>query len=409
MGYIGIDKLKPGMVLSEDVKDINGRLLLPEGKTLENQHMRILKMWGITEVHVDGNQKSESDPNSSIPPELLENAKNATIPWFQKLDMTNPAMRELFRQSIFYQCREGKLRHMDPPDNNKEAPPACAPLSDWRQYLSKREIKLPTSPGIVVELNEVISNPYAVADDISRVVNKSPSLAAALLKIVNSAFYGFPSRIDSISRAVTLIGTREIKSLALGISVMNAFKNIANNFVNMDAFVTHSLACGVVSRIIATRKNIAQTEQMFVSGLLHDIGKLIIYKYYPNHAANLFYQAHQSGTALYNEEKKLLGTRHSRIGSYLLEKWKLPVTIVNNVRYHHMPASSPNPVQASVIHIADVIVNGFGIGNSGERCIPHFDNTAWDHLDLSTNVFKSVITQALHQLSAFESVMNIKS
>ncbi|NIV98483.1 HDOD domain-containing protein, partial [Candidatus Saccharibacteria bacterium] len=149
--------------------------------------------------------------------------------------------------------------------------------NDFLQRLTKEKITLPEIPSIVFELNEVIANPLSSAEDIAQVVNRSPSLTALLLKIVNSPFYGFPSKIDKISLAVTLIGTREISGLALGISLVSLFNNIPKELLSMYSFLRHSLACGIFSRILAAHKSLPQTEQLFVSGLLHDLGRLILY------------------------------------------------------------------------------------------------------------------------------------
>ena len=140
---------------------------------------------------------------------------------------------------------------------------------------------MPEIPSVVFELNEVISNPMSSAEQIAEVVNRSPSLTALLLKIVNSSFYGFPSKIGKVSHAVTLIGTREISSLALGISILSLFKNIPKNIFDMYSFLKHSLACGILSRVLAAHLNSSQTEQLFVSGLLHDLGRLILYIHFP--------------------------------------------------------------------------------------------------------------------------------
>ena len=104
----------------------------------------------------------------------------------------------------------------------------------------------------------VITDPFATSNDVAQVVNKSPSLAALLLRIVNSAYYGFPSKIDRISRAVTIIGTKEISGLALGISVMRVFSDIPKEVIDMQAFIRHSLACGMLARILAALKNLQQ-------------------------------------------------------------------------------------------------------------------------------------------------------
>jgi len=253
-----------------------------------------------------------------------------------------------------------------------------------------------------MELNEVITNPYTSAKNIAEVVYKSPSLTALLLKIVNSPLYGFSQKIDRVSRAVTLIGTRELSSLALGIMILSVFKDLPEDIIDMKLFLKHSFACGIIARIFAAQKNWSQTEQMFVSGQLHDIGRLIMYAYFRDQARNLLAQAINSNKILYQEETTHLGCQHTDIAKYLLKKWKIPSTIENNVSYHHNPSNARNPDQAAIVHLSDIIVNGLGIGTSGERFVPPLDTEAWNRLGLSPNCFETVIQLATHQLFALD-------
>ena len=171
---------------------------------------------------------------------------------------------------------------------------------------------MPEIPAVVFELNEVIANPLSSAEHIAEVVNRSPSLTALLLKIVNSSFYGFPSKIDKVSHAVTLIGTREISGLALGISILSIFKNIPKEIIDMYSFLKHSLACGILSRVLAAHLNSNQTEQLFVAGLLHDLGRLILYIHFPKESHNIITRSRNRSKLLFEEEKDYLGCDHVR-------------------------------------------------------------------------------------------------
>ncbi|MDH3829953.1 MAG: HDOD domain-containing protein, partial [Desulfobacterales bacterium] len=277
---------------------------------------------------------------------------------------------------------------------------------DFLQKLSKEKLTLPEIPSIVFELNEVIANPLSSAEDIAQVVTRSPSLTALLLKIVNSPFYGFPSKIDKISLAVTLIGTREISGLALGISLISLFNNIPKEILSMHSFLRHSLACGIISRILAAHKNLPQTEQLFVSGLLHDLGRLILYSYFPDESRNLLSRARSSDTLLYLQENDDLGCNHTHLIKHLLQLWKLPMALENNVFFHHSPLEAQQPIPATLVHLADIITNGLGIGTSGERFVPPLDHAAWENIGLSPSCFDVVTKQATHQFFALESMLD---
>ena len=404
MGIILVNRLKENMVLSEDVRDLNTRLLLKKDLKIQSKHVRILKMWGITEVNVVTDELDyEETTTKEIDPESLERIEESTKYLFHHVDLEHPAMQELFRLSVLSKYRKdtyktNKKTKVDIVEDVKEEL-----MSDLRNNIAYQEIKLPEIPSTVFELNEIIANPLASAHDIARVVSKSPSLATILLKIVNSPIYAFPTKIDTISRAVTLIGTQEISGLALGISTISIFKDIPEDVIDMHLFLKHSLACAIISRVLCAYKNITQTEQLFVSGLLHDIGRLVLYKYYPEQAKKILIRAESSKELLHQEEKKGIGCKHTDIGRDLLKKWKLPFSIENNVFYHHNPSSANNQTHATIIHFADIIAHSLEIGTSGERFVPNFDHKAFDSLGLSPSCFDSVIRLATHQFDAIES------
>lgn len=403
MGIVHIDQIKPESVLAEELRDINGRLLLAKGQKILRKHIRILKIWGITEIDVvgeDGGEAAEEDADQAGIEEIEERTRDL----FRHADMSHPAMAELFRLSVWHQRERKSSGPLLMKDHVEESGDHGTEI-DVRDKINVHSMKLPEIPAIVFELNDAISDPSSSAANVAQVVSKSPSLSARLLQIANSSFYGFPSKIDSISRAVTLIGNREISSLALGVSALTIFQDISKNLIDMRQILKHSFACGIISRIFAAQKNIPQTEQLFVSGLLHDIGRLVVYRYFPGHAKRLWRQSTESGKLLIQEEPSCLGCRHTDIGKFLLRKWKLPPALENNVAYHHRPSMAPNPVHAGIVHVADILVNGMGIGTSGERHVPPLDEKVWDDLGISPKSFGMTIRQALHQLYALEKIL----
>ena len=409
MGIIHINKLKPGMLLDQEVRDINGRLLLEMNKKIQPAHIRIFKIWGVTEVNIRGNNGNGSKDTSTGPadPELIEQIKENTQDLFRYVDLEHPAIKEIFRISVLFRCKHN-LSENENTIHLAESDTGQAPVEiDFLQKLNKENITLPEIPSIVFELNEVIANPLSSGEDIAQVVHRSPSLTALLLKIVNSPFYGFPSKIDKISLAVTLIGTREISGLALGISLISLFNNIPKEILSMYSFLRHSLACGIISRILAAQKSLPQTEQLFVSGLLHDLGRLILYSYFPEESRNLLSRARSSDTLLYLQEDDYLGCNHTHLIKHLLEQWKLPMVLENNVFFHHSPCEAKQPVPATLVHLADIITNGLGIGTSGERFVPPLDHAAWENLGLSPTCFDVVTKQATHQFFALESMLDV--
>jgi len=377
MIVVPTEKIKPGQILSAAVRDVNGRLLLARGHEIRTEHIRIFKIWGITDVSVAGTSRNDNQLDPGINQELIEKVRQTVDTIFRHTDPAHPAIKEIRRLAVQHRYRYNLGDTAADIHIDELAVPLKKSKMDFMAKLKKKKIVLPEIPAVVFELNEVIANPLSSADSIARVVNTSPSLTALLLKIVNSSFYGFPSKISKVSHAVSLIGTREISSLALGISILSIFKNIPKEIIDMYSFLKHSLACGIVSRILASQSNFSQTEQLFVSGLLHDLGRLILYIYFPQESRNVLSRARSGCRLLYEEETDYLGCNHAEVGKMLMKQWKLPHILENNVWYHHRPSKAQQPIPAALVHLADIIVNSLGIGSSGEKFVPPLDHNAW--------------------------------
>jgi HD-like signal output (HDOD) protein len=401
MTLVSIEQLDPGMILAEDIKDMNGRMLISSGVRIEAQHIRVLKMWGICEVSVEGDDPVPEESQSDVNTEQMDLAGREIVKTFADLDLENPTIKEIVKLSIPYRALRPSWKSGSRGIAAKEQNPEVKSAKDLSAKIERLDIKLPEVPSIVFELNEIIADPLSSSTDIARLVNQSPSLAALLLKIVNSAFYGFRSKIDSISRAVVMIGSREISNLALGITIMETFKDIPRQVMDVTSFMEHSLGCGIVARILAAYANITTTEQLFVSGLLHDIGRLVLCRYFPQIMSCILADARQADTSLMQTERRMIGNTHTQIGKKLIQKWKLPYALENNVLYHHNPSASPNPEPAAIVQLADIIMHGLGFGGSGEHRAPGFDAEAWTRLKIPTGALPAVVRQAIHQIENF--------
>ena len=389
------------------MRDINGRLLLARGNEIEDNHIRIFKIWGVSEVNIEGPARGGEPYDSGLNPDTFELVRETVTHRFRHTDLEHPLVKTIFNLAVQFRCENNLIEAETQVDIKEDELEPRDRTDNFIDRLDNSKIVLPEIPSVVFELNEVIANPMSSADHIAQVVNKSPSLTALLLKIVNSSFYGLPSKIDKVSHAVTLIGTREISGLALGISILSIFKNIPKEMIDMYSFLKHSLACGILSRILAAQKNFGQTEQLFVSGLLHDLGRLILYLYFADESRNMLSRARHNNKLLYQEERDYLGCDHAQVGKQLMDQWKLPLILENNVLYHHNPSEAQQPIPAAIVHLSDIIVNSIGIGSSGEQFVPPLDTAAWENLDLPLSSFETVIGQATHQFNSLESILQL--
>lgn len=253
-------------------------------------------------------------------------------------------------------------------------------------------------PGAYTRLNEAVNDPRTSSRDVANVITEDTGLAARLLRIANSAFYGFPSKIDTISRAVTLVGTRQLRDLALATSIIKQFEGLSEGVVTMESFWRHSVACGVVARILATHRREPNVERFFIAGLMHDIGRLLMFSTIPELAMEALDEAEHCRELLYRTERSLLGFDHADVGGALLRQWKLPVHTVSAVACHHRPATDSGLyIDTAIIHIADLIANAMRIGSSGERYVPALDNDAWKRLGLSESILAITLSELERQ------------
>jgi len=409
MGVINIKDLKADMVLIGDIKDGRGRLLMSKGTVLNEKYLKICKMWGVVEADVEGISPEE------IYASAVNNFDAATIAAAEEIiqkrfchnDMGHPAIRELIRLCTLW-IASGKIIYQDIEQDNVDH--AHLYKEEFEQIKKKKPLninpaqyirddtKLSTLPDIYRQILDAISKPNSSAYDIEKVIRIDTNLSARVLKIVNSAFYGYPSKIDTISRAVNIIGTKQLSTLAIGVNITCVFKNIPSEIINMKMFWKHSILCGICARLIAGYKNIQNTERMFVAGLLHDIGRLVLYNYLPIESLYAATDARSKHSLLYVAERDLFNFDHATIGGDLLNKWKISLSLEDCIRHHHEPQRSRNRVESAIVHLADIMANVMGIGSSGERLIPPLNQEAWMQLGITPNVLSVTMAKAEQQL-----------
>lgn len=411
MGLVYIDDIKAGMKLEKDLVCPNGRFLLGAGSIFETKHIKIARSWGITEAHVDGVDKSvlDSEAESEFPAEIIEAAEQILDQNYKNTDLSVDVAKEIYRLNkltVANSIRSGEvkleeaLKKTGIPEVKEPAVLDKSKMS--ASWIISKEVGLASFPDIYYKINEVLNSPRSSASHMADVVEKDTSLSAKLLKIVNSAFYSFPSKIDSIHRAITIIGTKELATLAVGISAIEAFKGIPNELTNMRLFWRHSIACGVFARLLGTYVEGVSTERLFVSGLLHDVGRLVIFRSMPEHSAYALYRSMSESVPLSAIEKDVFGFEHADVGSTLMEKWKFPAKLIKNVRFHHTEISVD--LEPSIINIADVLSIAFGSPVSISTVVPTINEKIWGSLGLSPSVIQPIVNQSERQIEEIEDV-----
>ena len=262
--------------------------------------------------------------------------------------------------------------------------------------LARGAIELVSLPEIFIKVNEMVENPKYSASAIGAVIENDPAVSARLLKLVNSPFYGFPSRIDTISRAIAIIGTRELRDMVLATSVVRLFSGLPNDLVTMDDFWHHSILCGVAARSLAAYKRIAHIEHFFVAGLLHDLGSLIVYRKLPELAREALLRTCHSNEVLYQVEQEILGFDHAEVGLELARAWKLPSSLMESIGFHHEPENAHDyPLEAAIVHLADLVVTALDLGKNGPA--PPLSRHAAKLTDFTADMVDIVARESMQQ------------
>ncbi len=408
VGVINIEDVQPGMVLAADLRTTQGRLLLPLGSPITSEHLRIARIWGITEADVQGVSEAdaERDALSRLDPEVRK-LLDALSGWrFSCCDLSLAPVRQLMRLFMQRAARgatRGKAADLVaryrgpriPPDVLKAPLPAEKPTC---ADILKKELGLASLPTIFNEIVEAVKSPKSSAAHIAEVIGKDPSIASRLLRLVNSAFYGFQSQIDTLSRAVAIVGTIQITNLAMGIAVTTSFKGIPEEHLDLRAFWEHSIAVGVMARLLASHARVTGEERLFVAGLLHDIGRLVMVRNCPDRAADAVRRAMASGKPMDDVERVVWGFSHARLGSLLMHEWKLPEGLRKAVDMYHVPFKADAEVEAALIHVADVTAHALGFGHSGSRLVPPLFAEAWKRIGLPISILPTLAAQTENQM-----------
>lgn len=219
-------------------------------------------------------------------------------------------------------------------------------------------IKLVSLPAIVAQVNQMANDPTSSAADIAHAIGRDTALTARLLKIVNSPFYRFPSKIDTLSMAVTVLGTRQLRDLVIAAAIIKRFQSRIDSAFDIEVFWCHSITTAIASRLIALKLMLANSERFFIVGLLHDIGKMVMYLTLPNESIKLVNELAKPDCDIDNIEHNIFGFTHDDVGVALLTAWHFPDSLIEPIRSHVSLAGQEHYLKdAALLHLANHIAN----------------------------------------------------
>lgn len=255
----------------------------------------------------------------------------------------------------------------------------------------------PTPREVYFKITNMLNDSEVELSDISEVVSEDVAISAKILQLVNSAFFGRGSRVDSINEAVSVLGIQNIRSLILVVGFAAEQDAELNTMISIDAYAQHALEVGQLSRWIAKRSGLKREEQdsLFTAGLLHNIGKLVVVDHHKDYYQENGIQENPYEDQLHIEELGIEENRHALIGAALLALWGLPAKIINAVAFHHDPEDSSGPQSnyAMLVHVAEAITN-FNHCSDAEKSIfdSRFINTKYvEELELRDEIERWMI------------------
>ena len=252
---------------------------------------------------------------------------------------------------------------------------------------------IPTLPIVIEKITRLLQNPSTSAEEIGKAITTDQALASKVLKLVNSAFYGFPGKISTITHAVVILGFATVKNVVLTASIFDAFSkrvNLSQNF-DLEKFWLHSIACGAASQCIAKHIGSSAKEECFIAGLIHDVGKILMCNYLPDEFEMVMQDRIKRDCLFYESEKEVLHITHQELGGIIAERWNLPKELQNAVKNHHYQTQDKDfSTVTGIVHAADILVRALDIGNGGDNKIPQISDVVWTNLG-----FESIQLQTL--------------
>lgn len=266
--------------------------------------------------------------------------------------------------------------------------------------LLKGYVEVSSLPTVFARINEAVNNPRSSLNEIAKIISEDAGLTARLLMVVNSAFFNFPQRIESISKAIGIVGTQQLRDIALATSIVKMFKGIPPDLVDMEKFWKHCIGVGIVARTLASYRREPNVERYFVAGILHDIGRLVMYMKIPDASREAIERARNNNELLYVAESEQIGFDHAAVGRALMQAWKLPFYQEEVVAFHHKPHLATRfPIETAIVHVADIVAHSMRLGGSGESFVPPLNQEAWERLALPVSVLGSTFEQVDRQFT----------
>jgi HD-like signal output (HDOD) protein len=291
------------------------------------------------------------------------------------------------------------------------------PESNELKVLVQKITDLPTLPAMMATITRLMQDPRTSAEELGRAIASDPALVSKVLKLVNSAFYGFPGRISTITQAIVILGFSTIRNVVLTTSVLKAFnKNAVQNGFDVGKFWEHSLLTGAIARSLAVEREANFIEETFIAGLLHDMGRIVLSQKLPVEFEKVMIVKEKAGISQLAAEQSVLKLTHGDIGGWLARKWNLPIPYVEVMRLHHFPGEAlklepPSQSDTSnlicIVHAADALAKGLKDGKPDLASADNIDPAVRAELKIGANGWEHFQTRTEEEIGKARSFLEI--
>lgn len=264
---------------------------------------------------------------------------------------------------------------------------------------------LASLPSVYHRIREQLDSPEGSIIEVSRLVSADPALTARLLRLVNSALYGYGGQVDTVSRAVQLLGLQQVHDLVLAMSISSVFAGVHPEQMDMPRFWRSSVMCGLTARSIARGCGLSTAERLFVIGLLADLGHLVMYQTVPALALEAQRTSDATGEPLHAVEHRVVGCDYAELGAALTMHWQLPTCFAGVIGAQIVPRlGGQYTFDAAILHVASHIVAADRKGETSEAAATTIDPMVWTQLDMSPESLARIREEAELNLAAYVSL-----
>ncbi len=410
---ISLNDAKSGMKLSQDVLSANGHILARKDVVLNEKIIAALQNRGVKKIEI----VEQNAPIKLTKQDVLA-AESYLEPVFEGVNMNFPGniiLYTIYLKTIAVKIAGGwKPKHIDLTyrgDSNRRD----IFLKEQKNYslenLIKHETQITSFSPIYFKVKQVLDSPLSSVTDLARVIKTDVALTTKLLQLANSPLYGVTNRIDTIERAVNLIGNTEIATLTLGISTMNTFEGVPSDLASMEIYWKHSIACGEIASQIAKKNGKIKPENAFVGALMHEVGRLLMFRNLPQTSIETILYANANRLPIYEAEKEIFGYCHSTVAAELLKKWNLPQNIAEGIRHQYIPTTTTTTTTettillSSIINLANCMSMALDFPPAGVTIFPGLNEKSWEIIGLEADDLKEIAKSALDKIQQITNIL----